>query len=114
MRNSSFKQVVIPLVALLMANVARAECGTYYCDGARIIGMTTAAAGQVYVQVSGTVANLNCSPLPGGYLTLVPANPGFDRIYAVLLAHQLGDKPLMVRIDEGSAGCTISYVYTTA
>ncbi len=104
----------IVILLLCSASDALAECGTYYCDYARVLGVTTAADGSVFVQVSGATANLNCTLHGGSYLTLQRSGLGFKEMYASILAHQMTDKPLMFRINEGSSGCTINYIYATA
>jgi hypothetical protein len=83
------------------------------CDNAHVLEIYTEANGNVYVQLSGTMSNLNCT-LASGYLTLPATASRFKEIYTTLLAVQLSDRPLSVRINTGSPGCTISYIRSLA
>lgn len=103
--------VTAVLFGALITGVASAECIAYICDGIRITALYTRADGNAYVQTSGTQSNLNCSLVGGLYMTIPTSSPRFKEIYASLLAYQLADRTISIRIDEGSSGCTISYVY---
>ena len=96
------------------ASIASAECSATGCENARILQLYTQADGNVYVQLSGTVANLNCTLVSGIYVSLVSTAGHFKEIYANLFAAQLTDRPLSVRINTGSSGCTIMYVNSVA
>jgi hypothetical protein len=98
---------------VLAAQLAGAECTAPSCVNARVLQLYTEANGNVYVQLSGTMSNLNCT-LTSGFVTLLATGSRFKEIYGSLLAAQLADRPVTVRINEGSAGCTIAYTITTA
>lgn len=97
------------LLLTLAAQPANAECSATGCENARILQLYTEANGNIYVQLSGTMSNLNCTRVSGVYVTLQPIGR-FKEIYATLLATQIADRTLHVRINDGSAGCTIAYV----
>jgi hypothetical protein len=102
---------------LLLASathVAGAECSAASCDNARILQLYTRADGDVYVQLSGTISNLNCTLVSGGFVTLESTASRFKEIYANLLAAHLADRSLSVRINTGSSGCTIAYIVSVA
>lgn len=99
--------------SVLLTNSARAECTALSCDNSRILSIYTQANGDTYIQLSGTMSNLSCSPVSGVYVTLVSSDQHYKEIYANLLAWQLADRPVGVRVDQGSAGCRVLYVYTT-
>jgi len=93
-----------------VAPLAGAECTPTGCADARVLQLYTEANGNVYVQLSGTMSNLNCTLVSGIFVTLVPTSSRFKEIYANLLAAQLTDRTLSVRIADGSSGCAISYI----
>lgn len=74
------------------APVVRAECTAPSCTDARVLMLYTEANGNVYVQLSGTMSNLNCT-LTSGFVTLVATGSRFREIYASLLAAQLNRPP---------------------
>jgi hypothetical protein len=103
---------VFCLSAVVTSN-AQAECSAISCENERILVMQTTAAGDVYIKTSGTLANLGCTLAGGVYMTLSTsstATPRFKEIYATLLAHYMSDRPLSIRISDGSVGCTIAYI----
>jgi hypothetical protein len=105
--------VTVGFALAFVAQAASAECSAASCDNARVLELYTEANGKVYVRLSGTISNLNCTLVSGVFVTLVPIADRFKEIYATLLA-QLTDRPLSVRIDTGSSGCTISYINSVA
>ena len=98
-------------LAAFVAGNAHATCTSISCDNETIIGMMTTTAGDVYIKTSGTMTNLGCTLSQGVYITLpVANNPRFKELYASLLAHHMADRPLSIRINDGSVGCTIAYI----
>jgi hypothetical protein len=89
-----------------------AECGGVpgqgICSNVRVtlLYVDPAAA---YIQVSGNVALLPCTAAGG--LIKLPANTvaNFKAMYATLLAAQLADRLVNVRV-ENTADCQIAYV----
>ena len=96
------------------AQLAGAECVATGCDNARVLQLYTEANGKVYVQLSGTLSNLNCTLVSATFVTLQPTASRFSQVYASLLAAQLADRVLSVRIATGSSGCTIEYINSVA
>jgi len=113
-RSAKALAVATGLAIAFAAQLANAECGSNSCENARILELYTEANGNVYVQLSGTTSNLNCTLASNTFVTLLPGRARFAQIYASLLAAQLSDRLVTVRIDNGSAGCTIAYIYTLA
>lgn len=111
MQGRPLSMALAMLMAFLFARVATAECNAYSCNDVRITALYTRADGSAYVQTSGTVTNLNCSLVGGLYMTLPTASTRFKEIYASLLAYQLTDRLITIRIDEGSTGCTVAYLF---
>lgn len=97
--------------AALLASAVHAECNNYICEDVKILTLVTNAEGNVLVRTAGTTSSLNCALESGIYMTLKASSTRFKEIYANLLAFQVADRPISVRIDIGVAGCPIVYVY---
>lgn len=98
----------------LLGSVASADCISYVCDASRILALYTRADGNAYIQISGNTSVLTCSLVSGLYVKLPAANtPRAKEIYASLLAYQLADRLVTVRMEDGQTECTISYLYVT-
>jgi hypothetical protein len=97
--------------AVLLASAANAECNNYICEDVKILTMVTNADGNVLVRTAGTTANLGCALESGIYMTLKSSSARFKEIYANLLAFQVADRPISIRVDIGVAGCPIAYIY---
>jgi hypothetical protein len=67
------------------------------------------AQGGAWIRTSGNETLANCTADSGVYLRLDPT-PGFKEIYATLLAAQLSEKRVGLRISPGSNPCTVVYV----
>jgi hypothetical protein len=106
------KSLLMATLMAFAAGASHAECASYYCQEAQILSLYTTAVGDVYVRISGTTANLDCTLLEGVFLTLPASSPRFKEIYASMLATQLAERTMTFRIDIGSNGCTISYITT--
>lgn len=98
------------LLCTMAANTALADCNSNSCQSVLITSLYTRADGGAYITVGGNMAALNCTLYGGTYLTLPTASARFKEIYATLLAHQLSNQPVTVRIDETSNGCTVAYI----
>ena len=115
MNHSRIRKVVrIATVACsLLASVSSADCISYVCDQSRIMALYTRADGNAYIQISGNTSVLTCGLVGGLYVKLPVNSPRFKEIYASLLAYQLTDRPVTVRMEDGQTECTISYIYST-
>jgi hypothetical protein len=94
------------------AGSASAECGgtvsQAVCTDVRITLLYIDANYDAYISVSANAAALPCSA-NGNLLKLPSASANFKAVYATLLAAQLTDRALNVRLDS-SPQCTITYV----
>lgn len=63
--------------------------------------------GTVYITFDGPKSNLNCTLFGGTHVTLLAS--ANERLYSFLLTSYLQKLPTMVRINEGSSGCTVLY-----
>lgn len=101
------------LASVLLGSTASADCLSYVCDQSRILALYTRADGNAYIQISGNTSVLTCALVGGMYVKLPVSSPRFKEIYASLLAYQLTDRPVTVRMEDGVTDCTISYIYST-
>lgn len=96
---------------LLAANVTYAACVTNSCVDVYVTMLYTHSdAGWVYIGTDGDEPLLDCTPVSNKFLTLLTTDANFDAVYSTLLAAQLADKKVGIRILNGSNGCTVTYV----
>lgn len=100
------------LICMLPA-LAAAECSSGICTDVYVeeLYIPTDSSG-VYIQTSGTETLAGCTPYNGIYLLLQPAptSAQFKEVYATLLAAQMNDKRVSIRINNGSNPCTVAYI----
>lgn len=94
---------------------AQAGCNATGCHGIgkeviTSVYNTAIADGRVYLQAPATKQNLDCSLAEGQYMTLRSSHPLFKEIYSTILMALSSNKRFHVRIQNGSSGCTVSYV----
>ena len=63
----------------------------------------------VYVATNGDETQLNCTTVSGSYVALDHTDSNYSAVYSLLLAAQFADRPVHIRIVEGSGNCKISY-----
>lgn len=100
------------LVAAI-SSPAWAVCNATNCPDVIVQLLYPSTDGKAYVKIDASLTPLNCTPLAGGYLSLLRSDQNSDWIYATLLTAVTanGGKLANVRIVEGSAGCVIAYVW---
>jgi hypothetical protein len=118
MRISIRRRLQLGLLGFLLTWAAgsNAECGGApgqgICSDVRVT-LLYIDPNAAYIQVSGNVSLLPCTAA-GGLITL-PANTAanFKAMYATLLAAQLADRLVNVRV-ENTTNCQIAYVTVPA
>lgn len=105
----SLKQLVLFFLVFFITSYVNAACSGNVCSAVLVDKIYANISGKVYVATSGTETNLNCTPGSGVYLTLEIDEPGSYTIYALLLEAQKASKPIKLRIDDNSSGCTVKY-----
>ena len=103
------RPLIVSLGLLCIASAAYAECSASGCWGVYVEELYPVAAGGAWIKTSGNETLANCTADSNVYLRLNDS-PGFQAIYATLLAAQLSDKKVNIRIAEGSAPCSVAYV----
>lgn len=105
-------QPCLAAVALVMTGqqaLATPYCSTYYCDDILITRFIPMADGSVYIETDGTESSLTCTLYGGAQLTLHPS--ANDRLFSFLMTAYYQKSRIMIRILEGSSGCSINYAY---
>ncbi len=106
------KKYFVFLVLLLSTNYVNADCSGNSCNSVYVDLLYVRASGDVSVGTSGTETGLNCTPggTNGVYLKLYKSDLSSDFIYSTLLAAQMANRQVKIRISEGSSDCHISYI----
>lgn len=96
------------IAALGFVAVAYAECYPGGCAEVYVDELYPDSGG-AWIQTSGSETLLNCTVDSNIFLRL-HAGPGFDAMYSTLLAAQISEKKVSLRIAEGTNPCSIAYV----
>jgi hypothetical protein len=99
------------VVALLVSGAASAGCNNYTCEDVKITVVVTIGDGNVLIRTDGNQSSLDCTQESGVYMTLLASSARFKEIYANVLAFQIAKLPMSFRVNIGSTGCTLAYVY---
>jgi len=95
---------------VVLTATAFAECSALGCWSVHVEELYPEAGGGAWIKTSGNETLANCTANSGVYLRLDGTEPGYKEIYATLLAAQLSDKMVNIRIQEGSGNCRVLYV----
>ncbi|SDK25324.1 hypothetical protein SAMN05216212_1960 [Microbulbifer yueqingensis] len=104
------QNIIFALVSSTIANNALATCTSNICTDVYVDRMYTNTTGLVYVATSGDETKLDCSPISDVYLSFTLDEPAGDAIYSTLLAAQMADRRVRIRIFDGSSKCGIQYI----
>lgn len=86
-----------------------ATCSATGCID-KIQMLYVSADGDIYIGMSGDEKLANCTPVSGVYFTLPPTAQNKKEVYSALLAAQMADKVVHVRVKEGTSKCEVLYV----
>jgi hypothetical protein len=101
---------VIGAASLAAAPASAAPtCGPNYCDAVLVKQLYVEASGNVYLKTDGPQGSLTCTQVGGVYMTLVSSATN-QPIYSLLLTAHIQQMPVLIRLVDNSAGCTIAYV----
>ena len=104
-----FQVLMASTILLVSAGVSFADCSSVGCTGKierLYIDGTT-----LYIASDGDESLLNCTSPANVYVTLPTSDPDFDRKYAMLLTAFSLKATVGLRINDGSAACSLNYVY---
>lgn len=103
----------LALIGAFIGAVAHADCAADYCSSVLVeeIYVESGLWGDtVWIQTSGTEANLNCTANAGIFLRLSSSMSERRTVFAALLTAQATDRPVYIRVAGGSQDCLIGYV----
>ncbi|MGP0171774.1 hypothetical protein ACSVIJ_07810 [Pseudomonas sp. NCHU5208] len=101
---------VLGVSVLAFAEMAYSACSSVMCQNVYVERLNPNANGKVYVATSGDETQLNCSAVSQVYLTFDLSEPAGNVFYSTLLAAQISDRKVSLRIVDGSQGCTVTYI----
>lgn len=104
------KRVHGAILAALFPTIAVADCASHICSEVHVDKIYTNVDGLVYVATTGDETKLDCVAESGVYVSFHLSDPAGDAIYSTLLASQLADRKVAIRIARGTAGCKIAYI----
>lgn len=89
-----------------------ADCGGNSCSNVYIdrLYVNANSSELVYIGTSGDETQLDCEAHAGVYAILDSNQGNADKIYSTLLAAQLANKKVRIRIDTNTVGCKVSYI----
>jgi hypothetical protein len=109
--SSRFTALALSAGSLLIAlgvSPSWAECAAGFCSDVYVEQLYTYPGNShFWLRTTGTETLLNCTPDSGVFLQ-VPASS--KELFALLLAAQMADKVVLVRVVEGSNPCAVSWV----
>jgi len=103
------KMIIGALALGVMASGAYAGCSATKCVG-KIDKLYMTANGTLYVGTDGNEKSLNCTAASGSYMSLASGDLGKNAMYSLLLTAKTTNKPVTIRIQEGTKYCRILYV----
>lgn len=96
---------LIPLISY--AGCSGNSCSSVYVDKLYVNATSSA---KIYIGTSGDESLLDCEAHANVYVTLDSSQANADKIYSTLLAAQLANKTVRIRVDTSTAGCKVSYI----
>lgn len=96
-------------VLLFLPVISHAECGGNYCENVKVQEMQVSYEGIIWMQTTGTEANLNCGP-QNGFVKIDANTNGGKNLYSALLSAQARDKAIFVKTKDGVSPCEIHFV----
>ena len=107
------KYIIAGFGALFLSGTAIGDCRApslkNVCD-AKIERLRVQGDGEVLIHTSGNESILACQ-LFDSYIVLRKSHPGFEEVYSLLLAAQLADRQVRVRMYSGTSICRVNYVW---
>lgn len=106
-----WKNAILGIVgAATLTNVAFAACQPNVCVDVAVERLYIHANSLLYIATDADETQLDCVPYVSTYVTLNPNDANFDAIYSALLAAQIANRVVTIRIFNGSSTCRVMYV----
>jgi hypothetical protein len=104
------KKLILTITLLIAPFYSFAEtCSATGCID-KIQMLYVNADGDIYIGMPGDEKLANCTAVSGVYFTLPPNAENKKEVYSALLAAQMADKVVHVRVKEGTNKCEIAYI----
>ena len=104
------KKCFVGLFISAFASATAADCEPHICTDVYVERLYTNIGGLVYVATSGDETKLDCNAESGVYLSFNLSDAAGDAFYSTLLAAQLSDRKVALRIVNDSNLCAIQYI----
>jgi hypothetical protein len=93
-----------------------ADCSGVMCTSVLVEAINAeaaelAATHDVWIQTTGLETGLSCTPDSGVWMKLRMEKAGSKEVYAMLLSAFMTDKPINIRVVQGSTDCWIAYAF---
>jgi len=112
------KKILVSVLALSALTISvNAACDSVSCTG-KVTELYMTSGGTLYVGTDGDEKSLNCAGGVGNggvsnvYMSLKDGDVGKNAMYSLLLTAKTTDKPVTIRIQEGTVDCRVLYVVT--
>ncbi len=110
MRNRT-ASMILGFIGSLVLGTAAADCAGVFCSNVKIKALYVTSDGDTYVEVYGNMPALECTLASSTYITLLKSSSNYKEMYALLVANQLADRALSIRVVAQSTGCAVHYLY---
>ncbi len=104
------KTLLFGFLCSMLPAFVYAECVPHICQDVHVQRLYPNTTGLIYVATTGDETKLDCSPVSGEYLSFNLSEPAGDVFYSTLLAAQIADRKVSIRIANGSDGCNVQYI----
>ena len=106
------KKVLMSIIAMsaMAASANAGSCVASGCYAVNIKELLVTNTGSIFIQTDGAESALDCTSPGNVYMVLDASNPGQKAMYSLLLTKQTTNKPVSIRIVNGSGNCKVSYV----
>ena len=110
-KGKKMKKVLMSVLAMgTMTIAANAGCVASGCYSVTIDELLVTNTGNIFIATDGIESALNCTSPGNVYMVLDGANAGQKMMYSLLLTSKTTNKPVTIRIEEGTSNCRVSYV----
>lgn len=105
-------RICVGFLGLLASLTAAAECTVDACSDVLVDQIYMEIGGNGWIRTSGTETNLNmCTPNSGVYLWLDGSTAQTKGVLSLLMLAYSLDKPVYIRVVNGSHGCAVTYAF---
>ena len=103
---------ILFVISILYASASYADCAGNSCTDVYVdkLYVTANSSELIYIGTSGNESQLDCEAHAGVYAILDSSQGNAEKIYSTLLAAQLANKKVRIRITTNTVGCKVSYI----